>query len=118
MTDNCLSHARARLSKATGAVLAALVILSTAGMNVDAHHAMSFVATDLGTLGNPFDSNVSEAFGVNDKGLVVGTSTINGDPGVFHAVVWSRDKTVTDLGTLSSGTQSTATAIDDDGTIA
>jgi probable HAF family extracellular repeat protein len=117
MTDNCVSQAKARLSKATGAVFAALVVLSTAGINVDARHATSFVATDLGTLGSARDGSTSEAFGVNDKGLIVGNSTLSADPSIFHAFLWSENAGLTDLGTLSDGTQSSATAISNNGVI-
>lgn len=51
--------------------------------------------TDLGTLGGTF----SQAFGVNDKGWVVGFSTTEGDLGL-HAFLW-RDGVMIDLGTLA-----------------
>src|SRR5262252_483479 len=111
MTENCLPHARARFSRATVAVFAALVVLSTAWIRIDARHAMSFVATALGTLGSPHDGSTSEAFGVNDRGRVVGVSSLGSDPAVFHAFVWSEHSGLADLGTLLGATQSSATAI-------
>jgi probable HAF family extracellular repeat protein len=114
MTENRLSQARARFSRATVAVFAALVVLSTAGIGLDARHA-AFVATDLGTLGQ--DGSTSEAFGVNNRGLVVGVSSLGSDPDVFHAFVWSEHMGLTDLGTLLGATQSTATAIISNGVI-
>ena len=53
-----------------------------------------YTLTDLGTLGGTF----SQAFGMNDKGWVVGFSTTEGDVGL-HAFLW-RDGVMTDLGTL------------------
>src|SRR5262244_1097699 len=54
-----------------------------------------YTLTDLGTLGGTF----SQAFGVNDKGWVVGFSTTEGDVGL-HAFLW-RDGVMTDFGTLA-----------------
>src|SRR5262245_39996410 len=104
MTDTGVSQARARFWRATGAVFAALVVLSTAGMKVDARRATSFVAIDLGTLGG----SSSEAFAVSHKGVVVGRSFSDKDPGVPHAFMWSEDAGMIDLGTFD-GTQTTAT---------
>lgn len=56
--------------------------------------AVRYTLTDLGTLGGTF----SQAFGVNDKGWVVGFSTTEGDVGL-HAFLW-RDGVMIDLGTL------------------
>src|SRR5215831_8801278 len=53
-----------------------------------------YTLTDLGTLGGSF----SQAFGVNDKGWVVGFSTTEGDVGL-HAFLW-HGGVMTDLGTL------------------
>jgi probable HAF family extracellular repeat protein len=111
MTDHCVSQARARLSRATVPVFAALVVLSTHGVKVDARHVTSFVATDLGTLGGSF----SEAFAVSDKGLVVGRSATSGDAEV-HPFLWS-EGTMIDLGTLAAGSSS-ATVISNNGVIA
>jgi probable HAF family extracellular repeat protein len=118
MTDQSVLQARARFWKVAGAITAALVVLSTAGTHLNARHAPTFVATDLGTLGTlPQDGSTSEAFGVNDKGLVTGVSTLGSDPKVFHAFVWSEDTGLTDLGTLLDSTQSSGTAINNNGAI-
>ncbi len=53
-----------------------------------------YTLTDLGTLGGTF----SQAFGVNDKGWVVGFATTERDLSV-HAFLWRRG-VMTDLGTL------------------
>jgi probable HAF family extracellular repeat protein len=89
-------------------------------MNVDARHATatSFVATDLGTLGRPGDSSTSEAFGVNDKGLVVGTSSISDNAGVFHAFLWSEQMGMKDLGSLGDDAETEARSITNDDVIA
>jgi probable HAF family extracellular repeat protein len=62
--------------------------------------------TDLGTLGGVWAS----ANGLNNRGEVVGATTITGDE-TNHAYLWSHG-TLQDLGTLG-GTQSTAWAIND-----
>src|SRR5436309_3225215 len=53
--------------------------------------AVRYTVTELGTLGGTF----SQAFGVNDKGWLVGFSTTSGG---LRAFLWS-DRVVTDLGT-------------------
>ncbi len=55
-----------------------------------------YTITDLGSLGG----GASEAFGINKKGQVVGQSS-------YHAFSWD-DGTMTDLGTLMGGQQSSA----------
>jgi probable HAF family extracellular repeat protein len=65
---------------------------------------------DLGTLGGGY----SEAYGINDRGEVVGVSlTASGE---FHAFLW-RHGTMTDLGLLTGATNSTARIINDRGQI-
>ena len=59
--------------------------------------AVRYTLTDLGTLGGTF----SQAYGVNDKGWVVGYSSTEGDS-AFHAFLWHRG-VMTDLGTLGGG---------------
>jgi len=59
--------------------------------------AVRYTLTDLGTLGGTF----SQAYGVNDKGWVVGYSSTEGDS-ALHAFLWHRG-VMTDLGTLGGG---------------
>ena len=62
---------------------------------------------DLGTLPG---GNISNAYGVNDHGQVVGVST--GSPSVTHAFLWTMNTGMKDLGTLG-GNVSWAQAIND-----
>jgi probable HAF family extracellular repeat protein len=114
MTDNCVSHARAGLPRATVTVFAALVVLSMHGTKVDARHATSFVAIDLGTLAG---GSSSEAFAVNDKGVIVGSSTVDETGSLLHAFMWSERTGMMDLGTLR-GTQAKPTFISENGIVA
>ena len=50
---------------------------------------------DLGTLGGSF----SWAFGINNRGQVVGNSQLPGDT-LSHAFLWTPDTGMVDLGTL------------------
>ena len=68
-----------------------------------------YTITDLCTLGG----DTSQAFGVNNKGHVVGLAKL--DSQIYHAFFWD-GKTMTDLGTLG-GMFSSAYGINDSGVI-
>lgn len=72
-------------------------------------------ATDLGTLGGT-NSNcfICGPWGINNRGQIVGNSTLAGDA-AHHAFLWDRG-TLTDLGTLG-GSLSEANWINDSGVI-
>ena len=84
------------------------------------HHAFAFhpdtrAMADLGTL--PGGTN-SVAYGINDAGLVVGSSEVGGDPVVSHAFSYDLHTGVmTDLGVLPGGTSSEARAVNENGLI-
>jgi probable HAF family extracellular repeat protein len=72
------------------ALFAALAI----PLPLPAQQHIRYTVTDLGTLGGTF----GQAFGVNNKGSVVGYATLTGDTS-RHAFLW-RKGVMTDLGTL------------------
>jgi probable HAF family extracellular repeat protein len=79
------------------------------------HHAFLWeegIMTPLRPLGGPF----SLAYGINDRGQVVGLSTTS-PSGDYHAVMWTREGEITDLGTLPGDTFGHANAIDDRGRV-
>jgi len=102
------------------ALLAALLTVSSGGprepVAVSASGQASpsaaprYTITDLGSLGG----SASQAFGINDKGQVVGTSNIN--PLTSHAFLWDNG-TMTNLGDLG-GQGSFARDINDAGQVA
>jgi probable HAF family extracellular repeat protein len=63
-------------------------------VQLTAQKQIHYTVTDLGTLGGTF----SQAFGVNNKGSVVGFATLPGDT-ALHAFLW-REGLMIDLGTL------------------
>lgn len=72
----------------------------------------TYVAVDLGTLGGTsLDSSV--AMDINNRGDIVGFSTINGQT---HAFLWTQSGGMQDLGTLG-GAESRANAINDSGQV-
>ncbi len=96
----------------TNKFVAGLLVLATAAVSAAGRRTRSFVAIDLGSLGG----SVSEGWAVNAKGLVVGRSSMAGDPSAYHAFAWSPESGMTDLGTL--GGESSANAVTDGGVIA
>jgi probable HAF family extracellular repeat protein len=96
----------------TNKFVAGLLMLATAAVSAAGRRTRSFVAIDLGSLGG----SVSEAWAVNANGLVVGRSSIAGNPSTYHAFAWSPESGMTDLGTL--GGESSANAVTDAGVIA
>jgi probable HAF family extracellular repeat protein len=91
------------MKKAVGAIAAA----SFALFNSTAYASWSI--TDIGTLGG----SISQAFGINDSGQVVGSSTTS--EGNSHAFVYSNGQ-IADIGTLG-GASSTAYSINNSGQI-
>lgn len=89
------------------AVIAA--IWAPAATEASAH---AYAVVDLGTLGG----TTSEAYGLNDAGVVVGRSTLAGDT-ASHAFVY-RDGAMHDLGVLTGGTDSAAYGVNSSGQIA
>jgi probable HAF family extracellular repeat protein len=87
------------------------LLLMLAGLSAPSSRAQGFdrfTVTDLGTLGGAF----SAATAINNRGQVVGRSTLNGET-ITRAFLWE-DGVMTDLGTLG-GTFTTANAINNRG---
>jgi probable HAF family extracellular repeat protein len=84
----------------------ALVLLWLLGLaSPRAEAAPAYTLTDLGTLGG----SMSGATAINDRGQVIGQSTIAPDSFVTHSFFWSPGGGMVDVGTLGgSGTQAIA----------
>src|SRR4051794_3901064 len=111
-----------RLTSLTAVVLLTLIASwgcssddrSPVGPNVSPElSATTYRVRDLGTLGGPF----SQAFGINNAGVVVGASTLGAFPDTrSHAFVW-KNGAMKDLGTIAGATESAASDINTDGVI-
>jgi probable HAF family extracellular repeat protein len=73
----------------------ALLALLAIPIPLAAQKQIRYTVTDLGTLGGTF----SQAFGINNKGSVVGFATLAGDT-ALHAFLWHKG-VMTDLSTLA-----------------
>jgi probable HAF family extracellular repeat protein len=90
-------------------VAIALCLAAAGGVSVA--HAQSYTYTNLGSLGG----NSSYAYGINNLGVIVGSSSIAGDTAT-HATLWNGGS-VTDLGTLGGFQDSIAFGINDAGQV-
>ncbi|HUJ72630.1 MAG TPA: hypothetical protein VLZ30_10315 [Verrucomicrobiae bacterium] len=81
------------------------------GSNGHAFKLVNGTYQDLGTLPG---GDWSAAYGVNESGTVVGDGDLAN--GLFRAMVWNADGSVTELGTLG-GANSYATAVNDSGEV-
>ncbi|SRR5258708_6394574 len=93
--------------KSTSTLLPILILFSTLAA------AQTYTVTDLGTIGG----NLSNAFGINDAGQVVGMSYVTKQNGLTHAFLWSASTGLQDLGTLPGGNSSSANAINNLGQV-
>jgi probable HAF family extracellular repeat protein len=91
-------------------IVAAIAAFWAPGLTQAAPRAYTVV--DLGTLGG----STSEAYGLNDDGVVVGRAAVAGDI-ASHAFVY-RDGLMDDLGVLAGGTNSAAYGVNSRGQIA
>jgi len=74
-------------------------------------------ATDLGNLGGTTgQAGGNIALDINNQGQVVGNSDLPGDT-TFHAFLWTKEKGMQDLGTLSGDVASLSISINDAGSV-
>jgi probable HAF family extracellular repeat protein len=73
-------------------------------------------ATDLGNLGGTGRGSGNTALAINQQGQVVGNSDLSGDK-TNHAFLWTKEKGMQDLGTLSGDVNSGGISINDRGEV-
>jgi len=93
-------------------LLKSLIFLITSILLIQSVYASSIITTNLGKL--PGDTYYSRAYGINDKGQIVGDSVK--DKTISHAFLWQNGKMI-DLGTLPGGQNSDAMGINNNGQI-
>jgi len=93
-------------------LLKSLIFLITSILLIQSVYASSIITTNLGKL--PGDTYYSRAYGINDKGQIVGDSVK--DKTISHAFLWQNGK-MTDLGTLPGFTSSHTVGINNNGQI-
>ncbi len=93
----------------------ALLAVALCGVTRASFGQVVYRVTDLGALAST-GAQVSEAWGLDDVGQVVGESSTN-VLGASHAFLWSNGAGMQDLGTLG-GTTSVARAVNDAGLVA
>ena len=97
-----------------GAGVFAMAINSTGTITGSNGHAFTLVNGTYQDLGVLPGGDWSAAYGINDSGTVAGYGDIAS--GLFRAIIWNPDGTVTELGTLG-GANSYATAINNGGQV-
>lgn len=111
------AHALNRRGQVVGVSITGCFFFPTQPYPFECTHAFLWdqgTMVDLGGLGGP-STFFSEAWGINDRGQIVGASTADGGPGT-HAVLWDKGS-ITDLGTLPGDSLSSAMAINNRGQI-
>ncbi len=72
---------------------------------------------DLGSLGGTGTYGAGNiAYDINNQGQVVGTSDLKGDT-TFHGFLWTMERGIQDLGTLSGDVASASVSINDAGSV-
>lgn len=94
------------------ATLLAFAIAGLSALAAPAEAAPAYTLTDLGTLGG----SMSGATAINDRGQVIGQSTIAPDSFVTHSFFWAPGSGMIDVGTLG-GTGTEAVALSNTGQV-
>ena len=97
-----------------GAGVFAMAINSSGMITGSNGHAFQLINGTYHDLGVLPGGDWSAAYGINDSGAVAGYGDITS--GLFRAIIWNPDGTITQLGTLG-GANSYATAINNDGQV-